>query len=173
MNILRTCQENRPGVGVRGQLRWKRMGGRLYLENCCRQDTCSVLLQKPKLSTEVYEITGGGRVPTQQKNFLSTRAVQKWFAYVVAHCPSLEVLRQSYFLAEEVGGGGLLLNTSSSRYERPLESSLGLRFQAVIRHTPLPPVVHTRRMHRKLFFPPQRRHICAKPATSPAEPPAC
>lgn len=94
-----------------------------------------------------------GRVPTQQKNFLSTRAVQKWFAYVVAHCPSLEVLRQSYFLAEEVGGGGLLLNTSSSRYERPLESSLGLRFQAVIRHTPLPPVVHTRRMHSKLFFP--------------------
>lgn len=114
-----------------------------------------------------------GRVPTQQKNFLSTRAVQKWFAYVVAHCPSLEVLRQSYFLAEEVGGGGLLLNTSSSRYERPLESSLGLRFQAVIRHTPLPPVVHTRRMHSKLFFPPQWRHICAKPATSPAEPPAC
>lgn len=114
-----------------------------------------------------------GQVPTQQ-NFLSTRAIQKWFAYVVARCPSLEVVRQSYFLAEEVGGVGLLLNTSSSRYERPLESSLGLRFQAVIRHTPLPPVVHTQHMHSKLFPPPHSgdTFVLSQPH-SPAEPPGC
>lgn len=36
---------------------------------------------------------------------LPTRAVQKWFAYVVAGCPSLEVLRQSHFLAGEGEAG--------------------------------------------------------------------
>lgn len=45
------------------------MGGRLYLENCCRQDTCSVLLQKPKLSTEVYEITGGAGFQLNRRTF--------------------------------------------------------------------------------------------------------
>lgn len=33
----------------------------MYLENSCRQDTCPVMLQKPKLRNEVYEMAGETR----------------------------------------------------------------------------------------------------------------
>lgn len=76
--------------GTGGQWRWKRIGGGtfIYLGNCCRQDTRAVLLQKPKTRNRDTWDYRGRQLPAQQKSLLATRAVQKWFAYAVAHCPS-------------------------------------------------------------------------------------
>lgn len=83
------------------------MGGPvlIYLENCYRRDTCSVVVPEPKLGTEVHEFAGEARFQLNRRTFYQLELSKNGLLMFVAGRPSLEVLSQSYFLAGEGEAG--------------------------------------------------------------------
>lgn len=84
----------------------------------------STLLQKPKLRPEVRKIAGETRFQLNRRTFYQLERSKNGLPCVVAGCPSLQVLCQSYFLAGEGEAGDFYWTQVRVFYTKPLESKL-------------------------------------------------
>lgn len=63
------------------------------------------VVPEPKLGTEVHEIAGEARFQLNRRTSYQLELSKNGLLMLVASCPSLEVLSQSYFLAGEGEAG--------------------------------------------------------------------
>lgn len=112
-----------------------------------------MLLQRPKLRTEVHEIAEEARFQLNRRTFCRLELSRNG---LLTLCPATHhrSTQPKLLLGRGRGGRGLLLITSLSASRKPIESSLSLRFQAITRHTLFLPIIPTWHI-RWVGFPPR------------------
>lgn len=98
--------------------------------------------QKPKQRTKAYEMAGEARFQLSRRTFCQRALSINGLLVLLASCPHWKYCPKATSWQRK-GRQGTSTKTSLSWCKKPQESSLDLRFRAVIRHTLLLPIIHT------------------------------